>query len=80
MNVRILSLIAAAAVGALLGHLGQAAAEPQPAWDRELSRQLLRALEAQQQALENSARSEEQQARALHELSRALERAAGKCR
>lgn len=81
MNTRtVFLLLAAAALGALLANLGRAVAEPQPAWDRDLSRQMLRALDAQQQALENSARSQEQQARALHEISRAIERAADKCR
>lgn len=81
MNTRALfTVLAAAALGAVLANLGHAVAEPQPAWDRDLSRQMLRALEAQQQALETSARSQEQQARALHDISRAIERAADKCR
>jgi hypothetical protein len=76
----IFPLVAAALLGAVLANLGQAVAEPQPAWDRDLSRQMLRALEAQQQALENSARSQEHQARALQDISRAIERASSKCR
>jgi hypothetical protein len=81
MNVRSLfPLAAAAALGAVIANLGHAVAEPQPAWDRDLSRQMLRVLEAQQQALETSARSQEQQARALHDIRRAVARAADKCR
>lgn len=81
MNARsLLPVLAAAIVGAVLANLGHAVAEPQPPWDRDMSRQVLRSLEAQQQALENSARSQEQQARALHDISRAIERAADKCR
>lgn len=76
----LLSILAAGAVGAVLANLGHAGAEPQPAWDRDTSRQILRALEAQQNALENSARSQEQQARALQDISRAIQRAADKCR
>ena len=75
-----LRIFAAAAVGAVLATLGHAGAEPQPAWDRELSKQVLRTLEAHEKALENSARSQEQQARALQDISRAIERAADKCR
>lgn len=81
MNARsLLPVLAAAVLGAVLTNLGQAAAEPQPAWDRDLSRQVLRALEAQQRALEASARSQEQQARALQDVGRAIARAADKCR
>lgn len=81
MNARsLLPVLAAAALGAVLANLGHAVAEPQPAWDRELSRQMLRSLEAQEKALEQSARFQEQQARALHDISRAIERAANKCR
>jgi hypothetical protein len=76
----LLPILAAAAVGAVLANLGHAVAEPQGAWDRDMSRQMLRSLEAQQQALENSARSQEQQARALQDISRAIGRAADKCR
>ena len=75
-----LPILAAAAVGAVIANLGHAVAEPQPAWDRDISRQMLRSLEAQQQALENSARSQEQQARALQGIQRAIERAGEKCR
>lgn len=81
MNSRdLLPILAAAAVGAVVANLGHAVAEPQPPWDRDMSRQVVRALEAQQQALENAARSQEQQARALNDISRALGRAADKCR
>jgi len=76
----VLPILAAAAVGAVLANLGHAGAEPQPAWDRDLTRQMLRSLEAQKKALESSARAQEQQARALHDISRAIERAADKCR
>jgi hypothetical protein len=76
----VLSLLAAALIGAGLANLGSAAAEPQPAWDRDLTRQLIRAQEAQREALEASVRLQEQQVRALQELGRSVEHAADRCR
>lgn len=80
MNPRsLLALAAAAVVGAAIANLGRAAAEPLPPWDRDLTRQLIRAQEGQREALEANLRLQEQQVRALGELSRAVERAADKC-
>lgn len=78
-KLSLLSLFVAAFVAVIVSSLGRASAEPQPAWDRDLSRQLLRAHEAQQNALEAMARSQEQQTRALQELVRATERIVDKC-
>jgi hypothetical protein len=75
----VVSLLIAAGAGVAIASLGRAAAEPQPAWDRDLSRQLLQTQEKQQNALEAMARSQEQEARALQELVRATERMADKC-
>jgi len=80
MSRPVFLLLAAAVVGAVLANLGRAVAEPQPAWDREMVRQLIRAQDGQRDALEASVKMQEQQARALQELARTLERAADKCR
>lgn len=70
---KVLPLLFAAVSGMAVASLGRVAAEPQPAWDRDLTRQLLQTQERQQSALEAMARSHEQAARALQELVRATE-------
>ena len=75
----VLSLLIAVGLGVAVANFSRASAEPQPAWDRDLSRQLLQTQEKQQSALEAIARSQEQAARALQELVRATERTADKC-
>lgn len=72
-------VIAAAVTGAAVANFSRVAAEPESPWDRDLSRQLLRAQEGQEKALQAIARGQDQQTRALQELVRATERAADKC-
>lgn len=72
-------IIASAVIGAAVANVSRVSAESEPAWDRDLTRQLVRAQEGQEKALQAIARGQEQQTRALQELVRATERAADKC-
>jgi hypothetical protein len=75
MTKKLIPIVIAFLLGAAVASFGKVSAEPQPPWDRDLVRQLVNTLEAQQRILEGTLRQEEQQARALHELVRA----AGRC-
>jgi hypothetical protein len=78
----LLLALAAALAGAALANLTTVSAEPQPAWDNDLVRQLVRAQQGQEKALEALVRSSEQQTRAAEQQTRALEniaRALEKC-
>ena len=72
-------VLAAALIGAAATNFSRVSAESEPAWDRDLTRQLIRAQEGQEKALQAIVRAQEQQTRTLQELVRATERAADKC-
>jgi len=72
--VLVVSAALVGAVGASVATLNHASADPQPAWDREAVRELVRAEQGQQKALEELVRTEEHQARALQDITRQLER------
>jgi hypothetical protein len=69
-------VLSGALIGAVVATttLNHASADPPPAWDRDVTRELVRAEEGQHKALEELVRVQHDQARALQDIARQLER------